>query len=159
MSRDDGGSATVLVIVMLPLLLGMFAAVIQMGAIRVIAARVASAADLATLAAVDDQDEAILVRQGVLRLSADADAVARRYFALNLDQIAAHLAVTPEAAAQQAAVGAFPDPPAVDPLTGWRYDRPTVRLAAKVPVRTPAFAVLLLPTTVTIDVRAASSAR
>ena len=159
MSRDDRGSAAVLVIVMLPLLLGLFAGVIQMGAIRVIAARVASAADLATLAAVDDQDEATLVRRGVLRLAPDADVVARRFFALNLEQIAAHLAVSPEAAAQQAAVAMFPDAPAVDRLTGWRYDLPTVRLAAKVPVRTPAFAMLLLPTTVTIEVRAASSAR
>lgn len=159
MNRDDGGSAAVLVIVMLPLLLGIFAAVIQMGAVRVLAARIASAADLATLAAVDDQDEAMLVRRGVLRLAPDAAVVTRRFFALNLEQIAPHLAVTPDGAAQQAAVATFANTPALDPLTGWRYDRPTVRLAARVPVRTPAFAMLLLPTTVTIDVRAASSAR
>lgn len=159
MSRDDGGSAAVLVIVLLPLLLGMLAAVVQMGAIRVLAARVASAADLATLAAVDDQDQDLLVRRGVLQLSADADTVARRFFALNLAQIAPHLAVTPDGAAEQAAIATFPDTPALDPLTGWRYERPTVRLAAKVPVRTPVFGMLLLPATMTIDVRAASSSR
>ena len=159
MSRDDGGSAAVLVIVLLPLLLGMLAAVVQMGAVRVLAARVASAADLATLAAVDDQDDDVLVRQGVLRLSSDAHEVARRFFALNLEQIAPHLAVTPHGAAADAAVATFPDTPATDPLTGWRYDRPTVRLAARVPVRTPAFTVLMLPATITIDVRSASAAR
>lgn len=159
MSRTDGGSAAVLVIVLLPLLLGMLAAVVQMGAVRVLAARIASAADLATLAAVDDQDEDLLIRQGILRLSPDADEVARRFFALNLEQIAPHLAVTPDRAASDAVVASFPDAPASDPLTGWRYDRPTVRLAARVPVRTPAFAVLMLPTTITIDVRSASAAR
>ncbi len=159
MRRDDRGSASILVIVLLPFLLTVVAGVVQLGAIRVLAGRVTSAADLAALAAVDDQDEGELVQRGVLRLAGDAEDVARRFFALNLAQIAAHLAITPEAAAAEAQVAAFRTVPALDPLTGWRYDRPTVRIAASVPVRTPAFGVLFLPPTTTVTVRVASSAR
>ncbi len=49
--RRDGGSAAILVIVLLPLLLATVTGVVQLGAARVIAGRIASAADLATLAA------------------------------------------------------------------------------------------------------------
>jgi len=157
--RRDGGSAAVMVIVLLPFLLAVVTGVVQLGTVRVLASRVAAAADLAALAATDDQDQAELVRTGMLHLAPDATAVARRFFALNLAQIAEHLDVTPEAAAAEADVAAFPIAPAVDPLTGWRYDRPTVRIAASVPVRTPAFGMLLLPRTTLVSVRAASSAR
>jgi len=148
-----------MVIVMLPFLLAVTTSVVQLGAIRVLASRIASAADLAALAAVDDQDESELVRTGALHLAPDAVAVARQFFALNLAQIAAHLDTTPEAAAAEADVVAFPTVPTIDPLTGWRYDRPTVRIAAAVPVRTPAFGMILLPRTTLVNVRAASSAR
>lgn len=158
MRRDDAGSAALLVVILLPLLLTIVGGVVQLGAIRLLAARVASAADLATLAAVDDQDADELRRTGVLRLAPDAEAVARAYFALNLRQIAPHLAVTPEEAAARADVASFRSVPAVDPLTGWRYDQPTVRLAASVPVRTPAFGLFLSPTTL-VNVRAASAPR
>ena len=157
MRRDERGSAAILVVVLLPLLLTIVTGVVQLGAIRVLAARVASAADLATLAATDDQDAGELARTGALRLAPDAVAVARTYFALNLQQIAPHLAITPEDAAAQADVAAFPAP-AVDPVTGWRYDHPTVRIAASVPVRTPAFGVIFSPTTI-VTVRAASAPR
>ena len=158
MRRDEGGSAAILVVVLLPLLLTIVTGVVQLGAIRLLAARVASAADLATLAATDDQDAGELVRTGTLRLAPDAEAVARAYFALNLRQIAPHLAITPEDAAAQADVASFPSVPVVDPLTGWRYDHPTVRIAATVPVRTPAFGPLFSPTTL-VSVRAASAPR
>jgi hypothetical protein len=157
--RRDGGSAAVMVIVMLPFLLAVVTSVVQLGAVRVLASRIGSAADLATLAATDDQDESELVRTGALHLAPDAVAVARQFFALNLAQIAGHLDTTPEAAAAEADVAAFPTAPAFDPLTGWRYDRPTVRIAAAVPVRTPAFGMLLLPRTTFVNVRAASSPR
>jgi hypothetical protein len=85
--------------------------------------------------------------------------VARRFFALNLATLADVLATTPDAAAADADVAAFPNVPALDPLTGWRYERPTVRIAAAVPVRTPAFGTLLLPRTTVVNVRAASAAR
>ena len=156
--RDERGSAAALVVVMLPLLLTIVLGVVQLGALRVIAARIASAADLATLAAADDQDEQRLVDTGLLRLAPDAVAVARDYFALNLAQVAPQLGVSPEAAAASADVMAFPAQ-AQDPLTGWRYERPTVRLAAAVPVRAPAFAMLFLPATTVVNVRAASAAR
>ena len=157
MRRDERGSAAILVVVLLPLLLTIVTGVVQLGVIRVLAARVASAADLATLAATDDQDAGELARTGALRLAPDAVAVARTYFALNLKQIAPHLAITPEDAAAQADVAAFPAP-AVDPVTGWRYDHPTVRIAASVPIRTPAFGVIFSPTSI-VNVRAASAPR
>ena len=157
--RRDGGSAAILVIVLLPLLLAVVTSVVQLGTVRVLASRVATAADLATLAAADDQDQSELVRSGALQLAPDAVAVAREFFALNLAQIAAHLDTTPEAVAAAADIVAFPTVPAVDPLTGWRYDRPTIRISAAVPVRTPAFGMLLLPRTTVLSVRAASSAR
>jgi hypothetical protein len=157
--RGDGGSAAVTVIVLLPLLLAVTTGVLQLGALRVLASRVASAADLAALAAVDDQDEAELVRSGVLRLAPDATAVARRFFALNLATLADQLDTTPDAAAAAADVAAFPNTPAIDPLTGWRYERPTIRIAAAVAVRTPAFGTLMLPRTTVVNVRAASAAR
>jgi hypothetical protein len=159
MRRDDGGSASLLVIVMLPLLLSAVAGVVQLGALRVLAGRIASAADLATLAAVDDQDQDALLLNGSLRLASDASGVARQFFALNLAQIAPHLAVSPEAAAAAADVIAFPNAPSTDPLTGTRYERPAVRLSASVPVRTPAFAVMFLPAVTVVNVRAASTAR
>jgi hypothetical protein len=158
MKRDEGGSATALVMILLPLLLTFVTGVVQLGAIRVVAARIASAADLATLAATDDQDAGELMRTGMLRLAPDAETIARAYFALNLRAIEAHLAVSPDAAAAQADVASFSSVPAVDPLTGWRYEQPTVRIAASVPVRTPAFGALFSPTTV-ISVRAASAPR
>jgi len=153
------GSAAITVIVLMPLLIGILAGVIELGALRVLAARVSAAADLATLAATDDQDGDALVTTGRLRLPANAVPVARQFFAANLEQIAAHLARTPDAAAAEADVAAFADVPAIDPLTGWRYDQPTVRIAASVPVRIPVFGAFLLPSVVTINVRAASAAR
>jgi Flp pilus assembly protein TadG len=156
--HDERGSAAILVVVLLPLLLTVVAGVVQLGALRVLGARVASAADLATLAATDDQDAAELARTGALRLAPDAEAVARTYFALNLQQIAPHLAITPEEAAARADVAAFRTVPAVDPLTGWRYDHPTVRIVASIPVRTPAFGIAFSPTTV-LTARAASAPR
>jgi len=158
-SRDERGSAALVVIAMLPLLIVVCAGVLQLGALRVVAARVAAAADLATLAAVDDQDETSLVANGALRLAPDAADVARQFFAANLAQVAGHLDVPPESAASAAQIAAFPDAPSIDPLTGWRYDRPTVRIAASVPVRMPIFGALLLPTIVNVSVRAASAAR
>ncbi len=62
----------VLTLVLAPLLLVTLAGVLQLGALRVAAARVRAAADLATLVAVNDQDDAELARSGTLRLSADA---------------------------------------------------------------------------------------
>lgn len=159
MMRGEQGTAAITTVLLLPLLLTVLIGVVQLGALRVIAARVASAADLATLAATDDQDETALVRTGALRLAPDAVAVARRYFSLNLAQLGDHLAVAPDRAAAEANVTAFPDAPATDPLTGWRYDRPSVRLAASVPVRAPAFGVLLMKDVVLIDVSSASAAR
>ena len=157
--RAQDGSAAVTVIVFMPLLVALLAGVVELGALRVLAARVASAADLATLAATDDQDEGALVATGKLRLPPDAVPIARQFFAANLSQIAPHLASTPEGAAADADVVAFTDAPAIDPLTGWRYDRPTVRIAASVPVRMPVFGALLLPPVVSVNVRSASAAR
>ena len=158
MIRDDRASVAVTVAVMLPLLMTLVGGVIQLGSARIIAARVASAADLATLAAVDDQDDTQLVASGALALPPDAAAIARAYFAANLEAIARQMAVLPRDAAAQADVAVFDRMPAMDPLTGWRYERPTVRLAATVPVRTLALGPFL-PAVIDISVRTASSSR
>lgn len=146
-------------VLLLPFLITIVAGVVQLGALRVIAARVASAADLATLAAVDDQDDAELARTGTLRLSGDATSVARQYFALNLARIADLLDVSPEVAAARADVAAFPVAPSYDPVLARTYAQPTVRLVASVPVRAPALAILGLPAVSVIDVRSVSSPR
>src|SRR5262249_12007031 len=143
MTRDDRGSAAVLVVLLMPLLITIVSGVVQLGALRVLAARVASAADLATLAAVDDQDEDALVRSGALHLSADAVDVARRFFALNLAQVSGLLDVSPDEAASRADIAVFPIAPAYDPVLDRTYARPTVRLVASVPVRAPALAIAL----------------
>jgi hypothetical protein len=67
------------------------------------------------------------------------------------------VSVTDIAAA--ADIASFPTAPAIDPRTNARYDRPTVRLIATVPVKTPGFAVLFMPAVTTITIRAASSPR
>ena len=58
-------------IVMLPLLLIVLSATFELGSVRVIAARARSAADLAALVAVNDQDDAELARTGRLVPVAD----------------------------------------------------------------------------------------
>lgn len=156
---DERGSAAVMTVIMLPLLIAVLSGVVQLGALRVVAARVSSAADLASLAAVDDQDDAELLRSGALHLTVDASQVARQYFALNLASVASFLAVSPDEIASRADVTVFPVAPASDPLTGARYDRPTVRIDALVPVRTPAFGSLLLAPVTNVRVRAQSSPR
>jgi Flp pilus assembly protein TadG len=159
MIGDERGSAAVTTIVLLPLLLIVLTAALELGALRAITYRASAAADLATLVAVNDQDETEHVRTGGLLPSADAEQVARSYFALNLAPSAPALADPIEAIAAAADIAVFRESPATDAVTGWRYERPTVRLIARVPVRTPAFHALLLPSITTVIVRAASSAR
>ena len=159
MIRDDGGTAAVTTLVMLPLLLIVLAGALELGALRAVAYRAGAAADLATIVAVGDQDQAELVRTGVLRLPADAAETARDYFARNLSATAPALAASVNEIAAAADVASFPTAPSIDPRTGVRYDRPTVRLIASVPVRTPGFAVLLLPAVTTLTIRSASSPR
>jgi Flp pilus assembly protein TadG len=157
--RDDRGSAMVLALVLAPLLLIALAGVLQLGALRVAAARVRAAADLATLIAVNDQDDAELARSGVLRLSADAVDVAREYFARELELSAPLLEGAASDIALAADVAAYPSAPAYDTRTGARYDRPAVRIAARVPVRTPVFGALVLRSVTMIDVLSVSSPR
>lgn len=157
--HDDRGSAMVLTLVLAPLLLVALAGVLQLGALRVAAARVRAAADLATLIAVNDQDDAELARSGVLRLSADAVDVAREYFARELELSAPLLEGAASDIALVADVAAYPSAPAYDTRIGTRYDRPTVRIAARVPVRTPVFGALVLRSVTMIDVLSVSSPR
>ena len=157
--RDDRGTAMVLTLVLAPLLLVALAGVLQLGALRVAAARVRAAADLATLVAVNDQDDAELARSGVLRLSADAVDVAREYFARELELSSSLLDGAAGEIAAAADVAAYLSAPAYDTRTGARYDRPTVRIAARVPVRTPVFGALVLRPVTAIDVLSVSSPR
>jgi Flp pilus assembly protein TadG len=149
----------VLTLVLAPLLLVSLAGVLQLGALRVTVARVRAAADLATLVAVNDQDDAELARSGTLRLSTDAADVAREYFARELELSSALLGEPADEIAAGADVAAYPSAPAYDPRTGARYEHPTVRIAAHVPVRTPVFGALALRPITTIDVLSVSSPR
>jgi Flp pilus assembly protein TadG len=157
--RDERGGVMVLTLVLAPLLLVALAGVLQLGALRVAAARVRAAADLATLVAVNDQDDVELARSGTLRLSADAVDVARDYFARELDLSASLLGLPADEIAAHADIAAYESAPAYDTRTGARYDRPTVRIAADVPVRTPVFGALILRPVTTLHVLAVSSPR
>ena len=159
MMHDEGGTAAVTTLLVLPLLLIVLVGALELGVLRAIAYRAGAAADLATTVAVGDQDQAELVRTGTLRLSADASETAREYFARNLSASSASLASSATAIAASADIASFPDAPSFDPRTGARYDRPTVRLIASVPVRTPALAALLLPGVTTLTIRSACSPR
>jgi len=159
MTHDDGGTAAVTTLLMLPLLLVVLVGALELGVLRAVAYRAGAAADLATTVAVSDQDQAELARTGTLRLATDAGETARDYFARNLFAASSALAVSATEIAASADIASFPAAPSVDPRTGARYDRPTVRLIASVPVRTPGFAVLLMPAITTITIRSASSPR
>jgi Flp pilus assembly protein TadG len=149
----------VVTLVISPLLLVVLAGVLQLGALRVAAARIQAAADLATLVAVNDQDDAELARSGALRLSADAAEVAREYFARELQLSAPLLDGTAEEIAASADVAAYLSAPAFDARSGARYDRPTVRISAQVPVRTPVFGALVLRPVTVLPVVSVSSPR
>jgi len=159
MVRDDAGMAAVTTAVLLPLLALVLAGVLQLGALRVSAARVRAAADLAALIAVNDQDDAALARTGELRLSSDAADVARDFFARELELSAPLLAAPPAEIAGGAEIVVYPAAPATDPRTGARYEHPTLRIAAQVPLRSPAFGVLALAPVTVVDVLAVSSPR
>ena len=156
---SERGAITVTALVVLPVLLVIAGSVLELGQLRVLASRAGAAADLATLVAVDDQDVAELARTGRLRPSADAADVAREYFARNLAPIAPLLGSAPGTIAAESDVAVFGDVPATDPLTGARYEHPTVRLSALVPVRTPMLAAILASAVTRVAVRSASSAR
>ena len=156
--RSERGSATVISIALLPLLLTVVAMVLELGALRVWASRARSAADLAALVAVNDQDDAELARTGRLRLDAGAADVARAYFASNLAGLGAVLAADPDAVAGAAEITVLRDLESAV-AAGQRYARPTVRIVAQVPVRTPLLGALLARPITSIAVRVASAAR
>jgi Flp pilus assembly protein TadG len=159
MRDDDGGTATITTLLMLPLLLIVLVGVLELGALRAVAYRLTAAADLATIVAVGDQDQIELARTGTLRLAGDAVETARDYFARNLSASASALATSATEIAASADIASFPSAPSVDPRTGAHYDRPTVRLIASVPVKTPGFAVLFMPAVTPLTIRSASSPR
>lgn len=158
-SRDESGSLAVATIVLLPVLVLMTVGVLELGMARLVAERARLAADLATVVAVNDQDGAELARSGALRLAADAAAVARDHLALNLSPLAGSLASTPDRIAASADIAVFPSSSAVDPRTGERYEGPTVRVTFDLPVRTPAFGVVLGRPVTAVRILSASSAR
>jgi hypothetical protein len=116
-------------IALLPVLTIVLTTTLQLGSLRVVAARIGSAADLAAIVAVNDQDDAELARSGRLVPVADAVDVARAVFAENLEPLAALLAATPDEIASTADVRVDVTPA-------------TVHLTAVVPVRTPLFGAL-----------------
>lgn len=156
---DDRGALALMTVLLLPLVLIVLVGVVELGAVRIVAERARIAADLATVTAVNDQDEGELARTGSLRPASDADRVAREHFALNLEPLSGALAATPEAIAAAADVAVFERAGAVDERTGRTYAGPTVRLLAELPVRTPFFAALLARPITVIYLLSASSAR
>jgi Flp pilus assembly protein TadG len=159
MRQDEDGSAVLTTLVMLPLLLVVVVGVLELAVLRAVAQRADAAADLATIVAAGDQDQTELARSGTLQLAADAAEVAREYFALNLSAAAPALAVSAMEIAAAADIATFAGGPSLDPRTGARYERPTVRLIASVPVRTPGLAMLLMPAVTTLTIRSVSSPR
>ena len=157
--RDEGGAALLMAIVIAPVLLVALAGVLQLGALRVVAARLQASADLAALVAVNDQDDDELARSGVLQLTAAAETVARDYLGRELALSAALLGDDPLRIAADADVAAFTRAPAFDARTGTRYERPAVRIAAAIPVRTPVFGALFLAPVTNVPVVAVSTAR
>lgn len=156
---EDGGSLAATTVLMLPVLLTVLAGVTDLGLARLVAERARMAADLAAVVAANDQDPDELARTGRLVLRADAARVAREHFTWNLEALAGSLAESPEAIAASAAVEAFGEPGGTDPLSGRVYDRPTVRISARVPVRTPVLGALILRPVTSIEIFAASSPR
>jgi len=133
-------------VVLLPVLTVVLTTTLQLGSLRVVAARIRSAADLAALVAVNDQDDAELARSGRLVPAADAVDVARAVFAENLEPIAALLAATPRDIASTANVRVDLAPA-------------TVHITALVPVRTPLFGTLFFHPISDIAVTANGAAR
>ncbi len=133
-------------VALLPLLILVLTTTLELASLRVVAARIHSAADLAALVAVNDQDDAELARTGRLVPASDAADVARAIFAANLDPIAPLLAATPAAAAAAASVRVDTSPA-------------TVRISATVPVRTPVFGALFFHPITDVAVTANGGAR
>jgi hypothetical protein len=133
-------------IALLPVLLVVLATTLELGALRVVAARAHSAADLAVLVAVNDQDDGELARTGRLRLASDAADVARAVFADNLQGIEGILAATPAAIAANASVRVESAPP-------------TIHISATVPVRTPVFGALFFHPVTDVAIKTAGGAR
>lgn len=154
--RDDQGNATLVAVVLLPLLVLVLGAVLDLGMLRRGAAAARAAADLASLVAVNDQDEAALAGRGDLVLAGDAESVAREYLARNLAPLAGLGAAAWDVAAA-ADVAVIPDG-GIDPRDGSTYEGPTVRVIADVPLRTGLLRALLGPTVV-VRAHAAATAR
>jgi len=133
-------------IVALPLLIVILMTTLELGSLRVVAARARSAADLAVLVAVNDQDDGELQRSGTLVAAADAADVARAVFAANLDPIVPLLAAAAADIAAEAAVEVEPKPA-------------TVHLRVTVPVRTPLFGALFFHPITDVAVLANGGAR
>lgn len=146
-------------ILLLPPLLISLLGVLELGFTRLAAERARAAADLATVVAVNDQDDATLAATGRLRLRSDAESVARLYLRLNLERLRAALAEDPESIARRADIFVAASAPATDPLTATRYERPSVRVRVAIPVRTPVLGALIGHPVTAIEIRAASSAR
>ena len=130
----------------LPLLIVVLMTTLELGSLRVVAARARSAADVAVLVAVNDQDDGELQRSGTLVPAADAADVARAVFAANLDPIAPLLAATAESIAADAAIQVDAKPA-------------TVHLRVTVPVRTPLFGALFFHPITDVAVLANGGAR
>lgn len=117
---------------------------LELGAARVVAERARIAADLATVTAANEQDDAALRQSGTLTLAPDADRVAREHLALDLAPLAGSLAATAESIAAAADVS---------------VSARTVRLSADLPIRTPLLGALIGRPVTVVRLLSASSPR
>lgn len=153
----EGGSATLITILLIPVVVIVLAMVADLGALRHAAARARIAADLAAVIAVNDQDDGALAADGRMRLARDAEQVAREFLRRNLAPLAGALADSPEGIAESAEIRTWAEGGS-DSEDGVVYERPAVRIRADVPLRTGALATWLGPV-VSIRARAVAVAR
>ena len=158
--RDERGIAVLYTTLLIPTFLILLAFVVELGSLRMMRARLVSAADIAATAATTEQDRAALAATGRYEIAASAADVARELLAQELRPLAPLLAPghSPDEVASGADVAVL-RAGAYDPASARRYDAPTVRIAFTVPVRTPLLVLGGLRDATELRILAAASAR
>ncbi len=158
--RDETGVAVLYTALLLPTFMLLLALVVEVGALRVTRARLTAVADLAATSAVNEQDLAALAADGRYRVSPLAAGAARDLLERGLEPLAARLAdgASPHAAAADADIAVLA-PGEFDPVSRRSYDAPTVRVAARLPVRTPLLTLAALRDVTHLSILSAASAR
>lgn len=158
--REERGIAILYTTLLIPTFLVLLAFVVELGSLRMMRARLLSAADLAATSAVTEQDRDALAATGRYEVAAAAADVARALLAQELRPLAPLLA--PGHSADEVASGAdvvVLRAGAYDLASARRYEAPTVRIAFTAPVRTPLLVLGGLRDVTELRILAAASAR